>query len=141
MRHVMHQHPELVVRVGIEGRVPIQLAARLVMIGPGGEIVPIEHRRDRALERQDLQPVTGKIEVANDLRPQQTHHVRELGELESGNDLLGHRRAAHDVPPLEDEHLFAGAREVRGADEPVVTGTDDDGVDLPVLHDRFLAGS
>ena len=38
-------------------------------------------------------------------------------EAEPRDDLLGDGGAAEHVPPLEDERLEAGAREVRGADE------------------------
>ena len=41
---------------------------------------------------------------------------------EAGMELLGHRRAADDVAPLEHAHLEPGAGEVEGADEAVVAG-------------------
>ena len=62
-------------------RVAIDFPARQVVIVPGGEIVAIVHRRDRARQRQDFQPVLRQFEVADDLRPQQADDVRELGEL------------------------------------------------------------
>ena len=48
---------------------------------------------------------------ADDLRPQQRHHVGADRELEAGEHFLGHRGSAQDVPALEDEHLLAGAAE------------------------------
>ena len=74
-RHVVHQAPELDGRFGVTRRMPRQLAPRLVGVGPPREIVAVVERRDRALERQDLQPVARQVEIANDLRPQQTHHI------------------------------------------------------------------
>ena len=48
--------------------------------------------------------------------------------LKPGNDLLGHRRPAEDVAPLEDDDPQAGAREIRGAGQAVMTAADDHGV-------------
>src|SRR2546422_7304710 len=48
----------------------------------------------------------GKIEVPDDLRPQQRDHVRAHGELESWEDFLGYGRAPQHVATLErsEEH-------------------------------------
>jgi hypothetical protein len=40
-------------------------------------------------------------------------------------ELLGDRGAAHDRTSLEDRHLEAGGREIRGADQAVVSAADD----------------
>ena len=50
------------------------------------------------------------------------------GDLEPGERLLGDAGAAHDVPPLEDEHAKPSAREVARGHQPVVPGADHDGV-------------
>src|SRR3546814_16466619 len=42
--------------------------------------------------------------------------------------LLGHRSAADDVARLDDPYLQTRFREIEGADEAVVAGTDDEGV-------------
>ena len=51
--------------------------------------------------------------------------------LKPGTDLFGHRRAAQDVASLEHDDTRAGAREVRGAGQAVMSAADDDGVVLP----------
>ena len=79
----------------------------------------------------------GEIELADDVRPQQRHDVRALGEVEAGEDLFGHRRAAHDVPPLEDEHPSSRAREIGRRSEAIVAATDHDHV---VGHGGILYG-
>ena len=48
--------------------------------------------------------------------------------LKPGIDLLGHRGAADQVPPLEHDHPLAGTRQVGRGDEAVVPAADDDGV-------------
>ncbi len=123
-------------------RVPQQLAPRVVVVGPLREIVAVEHRRHGALERQDVQAVARQIEIADDLGPQQAHHVREHREGEAREDLPAHRGAAHLVGLLEHEHALAGAREVGRVHQSVVPAADDDRV-VP-LHGRhafFLGGS
>ena len=75
--------PNSIARLGIARRVPRELATRLVGVAPAGEIVAVVERRDRALERQDLQAVPRQFEIADDLRPQQAHDVREHRELEA----------------------------------------------------------
>src|SRR5262249_52162857 len=45
-----------------------------------------------------------------------------------------------DVATLEDEHAASRAREVGGADEPVVPSADDDRVVALRLHDRLRSG-
>ena len=71
-----------------------------------------------------------QVEVADDLGPQQRDDVGADRELEAGEDLFGDRGAAEHVPPLEDEHLLPGPREVGGVDEAVVPAADDDDVVL-----------
>jgi hypothetical protein len=46
----------------------------------------------------------------------------------SREDLLGDRRAADHVPPLEDEHLPPGAGKIRRGGQAVVSAADDDDV-------------
>ena len=48
-----------------------------------------------------------QVQLADDLGPQQRDHVRADRELEAREDLLGHGRAAQDVPALQDEDLLA----------------------------------
>ncbi len=52
---------------------------------------------------------------------------------------LGDRRAAHHAARLEHGDFEARRREIRGADQPVVTPADDDGVTrLRAAHGDFL---
>jgi hypothetical protein len=92
------------------------------------EVVAARHRRERPVERQDLQAVTRQVEVADDLGAQQRDDVGADRVLEARVDLLGDRGAAQHVPALEDEDLPARAREIRGAHEAVVAAADDDDV-------------
>ena len=66
--------------------------------------------------------------------PQQRDDVRADRELEAGKDLLGHRRAAEHVPPLEHQHLAPGAREIGGVDQAVVAAADDDDVVVTCMN-------
>ena len=86
------------------------------------------HRGESAVERQYLQAVPREVQIADDVGPEQGDDVGALGEVEAGEHLLRHRRAAEHVPPLEDEHLAPGPREIRGVREAVVSASDDDGV-------------
>src|SRR5258706_11494606 len=118
---------------------PGELAPVLVVVRPLREVVAVVERRQRALERQDLQPVARELELADDLRAQQAYHVREDGEAKAGEHFLAHRRAAHALATLEDQHLAPGASELRSTGEPVVAAADNDGVvSLPAF---FLGGS
>ena len=58
-------------------RMSFEFVPRFVGIGPAREIVAVIEGRNRAFQRQDLQSMTRQIEIANDLRPQQTHDVRK----------------------------------------------------------------
>src|SRR4051812_40719704 len=122
---------------------PGELAPVLVVVRPLREIGAthwsIEERRERALERQDLQPVARELELADDLRAQQAHHVGEDGEAKAGKHFFAHRRAAHLFTTLEYQHLAADSREIRRTREPIVAAADDDGV--VGLHALFLGGS
>src|SRR5258707_4579959 len=122
---------------------PGELAPVLVVVRPLREVGAahwsIEERRQRAFERQDLQPVARELYLADDLRAQKAHHVREDGEAKAGKHFVAHRRAAHALATLEHQHLAPGSREIRSTGEPVVTAADDDGV--VGLHAFFLGGS
>jgi hypothetical protein len=130
MAHVDHRLAVLVVGLGVELRVAGDLAARLGVVVDAPEVIAVEHRREGPVEREDLEAVPGQVELADDLGPQERDDVGADRELESREDLFGHRRAAEHVAPLEDEDLLSGAREVRGVDEAVVPASDDDDVVL-----------
>ncbi len=96
-------------------------------------------RGERAVERQDVEAVPRQLELADDLGAEQRHDVREDREPEAREELLGDRRAAEDVAPLEDERLHPGAGEIRGADQAVVAAADDDRVVALGQPDASLA--
>ena len=73
-------------------------------------------------------PCCFKCEVADDFGPEQAVDVRCRGNFESRPNLFSDARAAHAVPPLEYQDAPAGASEVSGSDQAVVSGADDDDV-------------
>ena len=99
---------------------------RVIVDAP--QIVAVRHRRERPVERQDLEAVRRQVELADDLGPQQRDDVRADRVLEARVDLFGHRRAAEHVAALEHQHLPPGAREVCRADQPVVAAANHDDV-------------
>src|SRR5215471_11357447 len=111
---------------------PRDLTARLRVIVDAPEVVAVRHRRERAVERQDLEAVPRKIELPDDLRPQQRDDVRCDRELETRKDLLRDGGPAEHVAAFENEDSPPGACEVRRVDEPVVSAADDD--DIVVGH-------
>ena len=66
------------------------LAMRLAVVIHSPQIIAIRHGREGAIERQDFQAVTGKIEVANDFGAQQRDHVRADRELESRENFFSY---------------------------------------------------
>ena len=98
-RHLGHQQRVLLVRLGIALRVAPDLAHGHAVVVDAPQVVAnlVAGRRERAVDRQHGQTVADQVELADDLRPQQRHDVRSDAELEAGDDLLGHRRAAQDV--------------------------------------------
>ena len=137
-RHVVQHEPELVVGLGIAQRMARELAPVLVVVVPLRQVVSARQGRERALERQDVQAVARQLEVPDDLRPQQAHHVGEDREAKARKDFLAHRRAAHALAALEHQHLLSGAGEIGRANEAVVAAADDHRV---VSHFLFLSGS
>ncbi len=87
-RQLVHELAEVVVRVGVPGRVSVELSARLIVVRPAHQMVAILKRRERALEREDLQAVARQVQVPDDLRAQQAHHIGAHGVLEARVDLL-----------------------------------------------------
>jgi hypothetical protein len=91
------------------------------------QVVVLE-RRERPVERQDLEAVLRQLELPDDLRAEQGNDVRGHAEPEAGKDLLGHRGTAEDVAPLEHHDLEAGPSEVGRGHQPVVPAADYHGV-------------
>ena len=110
--HLDHRLAVFVVGLGIEPRMPGDLASRLVVIVHAPQVIAVGHRRERAVERQQLHAVARQIELADDLGPQQRDDVGADRELESREHFLGDCRAAEHVTPLE--HDAPCARRARG---------------------------
>ena len=81
---------------------------------------------------------TRQFQVRDDVRPHQADDVGAHRVLEARVELLGHRRATHQVAALQDQHRLARLRQVGGADHPVVTGADDD--DMAALRPAMPPG-
>ena len=126
--HGLHGLAEFVVGFGVEFRVAGNLAVRLAMIVHAPQVVAAGHRRERAIERKDLEAVARQVEIADDLGSQQRHHVRAHRKLEPRKDFLGDGGAAEHMPSFEHENLLACFRKIRGVDQPVVAAADYDDV-------------
>ena len=125
-RHLDHRPAVLVVRFGVELRVPGDFPPRFRVIVHAPQVI-VRHRREGAIERQDLEAVPRQIEVADDLGPQQRHDVRAHRELEAGKHFLGDRGPPEHRASLEHEDLPARPGEICGGRETVVTAADHDG--------------
>jgi len=73
-------------------------------------------------------PWRGKVEVANNFRPQQRDHVRADRKLEAWVDFFCDCGSAHDVAAFKHQHFLARFRQVGSIDEAVVACADDDHV-------------
>ena len=75
-------------------------------------------------------------ELPDDFGTEQRDDVRGNAEPEAGEHLLGYRRPAENVAPLQHDDLQPGPREVRRGHEPVVPAADDHGVVGAVIGGR-----
>ena len=99
---------------------PVRRELQVAAVGVRHEVRPLG---------VDLVAVTLEVEVAQDGRRQQAHHVGEHRDLVVGPPrLLGDRGAAHHVPALQDHRALARPGEVGGRDKAVVATADHDGV-------------
>ncbi len=122
--HLRHEEAVFLVGVGVGRRPATDLAhGRGVVVAPP-QPVAVE-RRERAVERQDLQAVLRELKVADDLRAQQADDVRKHAERVAGHHLVAGHGAAQEVALLEGQDLPAGLRQVGGGREPVVAAADD----------------
>ncbi len=124
--HGLHGFAEFVVGLGVHAGVAGNLAVSFAMVVHAPEVIAAGHGREGAVEREDFEAVARKIEIANDLRPQQRHHVGADGELEAGKNFFGAGRAAENVPPFEHQNFLAGVCEIGGVDQAVVAAADHD---------------
>ena len=92
------------------------------------QVIAVWHRRERAVERQDLEPVPRQVELPDDLWPQQRDHVRTFRKQEPGKDFFRDRRTAKHVAALENDHSLPCFCEIRGIDQSIVAAADDNRV-------------
>ena len=115
-------------------RVDLRIAARearklglglLQVIAEDDVVIPAE-RTEQIVRRQHLEAERLQLQIADDPRMQQAHHVGEARGAKTGREFLGDRRAPEDLAPLEHQRLQPRPGEIRPADEPVVAGPDHD---------------
>ena len=99
------------------------------------QVVVVE-RRERTVERQDLEAVLRQLELSDNLGAEERDHIRRHAEPKAGKNLLGHRCPAEHVTPLEYDDLEAGPREVGRSYQPVVPAADHHDVVRPVIGGR-----
>src|SRR5207249_4136458 len=87
-------------------------------------------KREKIGERpfDDSQSMLDKPQLADHLGVEQAHGIGGRGVAKAGREFLGDRRAADDGAALEHPYLEAGAGEIAGADEAVVSAADDDDI-------------
>ena len=117
------------------------LAVRLTVIIYPPEIIAAGHRGERPVEGKDFQAVTGQIEVADNFRAQQRHHVGTDRKLEPWKDFFGDRRASEHVASFENKNFFPGTGQVGGVDQAVMASADHDDVVFRIIWHESLAFS
>jgi len=141
IRHALEHRLVAGQGLGIAGGELRDLLPGQLFVGSHEQEATVGKRRERrGAARQQLKPVAGQLEVADDLRPEQAVHVGGGGHLEARPQLFRHARAPHHVAALEHQHPLPGAGEIGGGDEAIVAGPDDDDVVRPG-HDDPFAGS
>ena len=84
------------------------------------EMIAIRHGSESSIQRQNFQAMTWKVEIANDLRPQQRNYIRANRELKPRHDLFGHGGATKHMAALQQQNFFSGACQVGGVHQAVV---------------------
>ena len=125
---VVEERLEHRIGLGVLPRELGDLGARLLGVVPVDEVPSVREGHEQVIGRQDLIAELPQLELLDDLGLEQTHDVRGGRHAVSGPDLLGHAGPTQHAAALQDERPKPGPGEVRGADEPVVPGTDDDRV-------------
>src|SRR3546814_4942996 len=69
--------------------------------------------------------VIGQLHVGDDLGLEQADGVARHRIAKARVKLFGHSRAAHHIAAFENADLETSARQIEGADEPVVAAADD----------------
>ena len=141
--HLDHELAVLLVRLGVVEAPAAELADGPAVVVDPPQVVAatgvcagaLRQRRERAVERQDVKAVLGQPQLADDLGAEQADHVARDREAEAGDDLLGDRRTAEDVTPLEHDRAQARACQIGRRDQAVVAAADDDRVVGPGQRD------
>src|SRR5436309_2359183 len=114
------------IRGGVLFREFRDLLRGLLAVGPEEEKSSIRKRAEALRVEGHLpQPELGEFEVLNDLRPEQSRHVRRGADLESWRDFVRDARAADAIRPLDDDHSEARLRQIVRGDQAVVARPDD----------------
>ena len=132
----------MVIGLGVLDRMPAQQFPRPVMIAIGDDAFAVRVGLAVDLIGDDLQPVAGQIEEAEDLGPQQAADIGAGGIGEAGIDLVRHRRPAGLAVALEHQDLqlvaaflLAAHGEIGRRRQPVMPAAHDDDV-IGLAHAR-----
>ena len=102
------------------------LAVRFAVIVHAPQVVAIRHGSEGSVERQNLQTMPRKIEIADDLGTKQRDDVGAHRELESRDDFFRAGSSTQHVPAFEHDHFLAGARQICGVHQAVVAAANND---------------
>ena len=129
--HMEERPAVVVVRLRVAHGEAGDLPPAAVVIGVPVEAVAVRQRGERALQRQDGEPVAGELQFADDLRAHQAHHVREDAVAKAREDLLGDGGASQQRPRFQHAHVEARARQVGRVHQAVVPAAHHDHVVFP----------
>src|ERR1041384_2102038 len=93
-----------------------------------------KRREERRVFRIEMITKALELEFANDLRLKQTAQVRERRDFVTRPDLLGHRCAADHGATLDHHDFQPSASEIRGGHEPVMPGSNHNGIEFVGHH-------
>jgi hypothetical protein len=94
-------------------------------------MVAIRQRQEiRDRPQHDPEPVFRKLQIPAHTRIEQADRVARRRVAKARMEVLGDRGAAQHGAALEHADVLSRAREIRGADEAVMSAADDDGVEF-----------
>ena len=125
-RHLDHQLAILLIGVGVGSRVTCDLAARLGVVPPAGEIISVRQRSKSAIEGDNFKIVFGKFEFLDNFWPQEAHDVGTNRVLETRVDFFCDCGAADKMAPLKDKDFLSGLCEIGGTGETIVAAAYND---------------
>ena len=128
-RGALEQLHELRIDRGVLARDPGDRRLRGGVVAVEEDRRAVRDRRVRGVERDRLVAVLAQAQVRDDLRLEHRDDVRRARNAVAGPQLLGDARAAEHVAALEHADVEARTGEIGGRREPVVTASDDDGID------------